>query len=523
MKKHILTLLFISTVFFAYAQPSKSALLAKIKSIHSKNLISAKLVGNGISERVYEDGAWRYYYRHSYTIVQKTQYQGITIVYSGGIQYIKSGGYVYSKLLVGDSYYKGVPNPDKAVILKMVKDDLLNFVRLSNYNRIVGKVTDIGFPADPKWYWRKLTQVDCLMKATFSVPVSYTELEKGVHFFRVSLVSDKYKSPWVRFVSIEESKLKKPISVSKHTADQIRAMKTLHDIDEENKAKAVMSSLPDVGEIPKFESDKQLFYFMHDVFLTKSANEVKAYLYKTMNKDRCFTEKSNVVMNSGTQEWFDQLTNNLDAYKGAHCQYPSVKHQQTGQIEFYDKENRRILRFTGSKTGDTWTLNEVSFYPAKASELTRMKNNNANCQEKPNLTVRKVVAYNIGDKINAKFSNGTFPAYIDKKDPNFSNRYFIKLENDNSGKGYWMTEDFFTPRTGGATTNTQNNNNVNTNTNTNKKQVSFKVGDKVQVQTRTKGWLDGEIIKYASHKYLIKFKKNYKDMWVPPTQLRLKQ
>ena len=195
-------------------------------------------------------------------------------------------------------------------------------------------------------------------------------------------------------------------------------------------------------------------------------------------------------MNSGTKAWFDKLINNLDAYKTAHCQYPTVKHQQTGQIEFYDKENRRILRFSGSKSADSWTLNLVSFYPAKANELSRMKNNNANCQAKPNLTVRKVIAYNIGDKINAKFSNGTFPAFIVKKDPSFSNRY---------------------------------SNNSNTNTETTNKKVNFKVGDKIQVQTKTQGWLDGKIIKYASHKYLIKFDKNFRDSWISATQLRLKK
>ena len=525
MKKHILTLLFISSVFFAYAQPSKTTMLAKVKSKHSKNLISAKLLGNGISERLYEDGKWVNYYRHSYTTTSKTQYQGVSQVYSGSLQYKKNGSaYVYDQLLVGDWYYKGIPNPDKNEVIKMMKADLVNFVRLTNYNQIVGDVTNISFPADPEWRWNKPTMVNFKMIATYSIPISYTELEKGIHTFNVSLVADEFKGPWVRFLSTEDSHSKKRISVSKHTSDEIRAMKTLGEINAENQANAIRSSLPEVSDIPIFESDKQLFYFLHDIIMTKSANEIKAYLYKLMNKDRCYAENSTILLNNHTQKWFDYLFENLEAYKIAHCEYPSIKHEQAGQIELYDKENRRILRYVGSKTDNSWTINEISFYGAKTSEYDRLKSNNTNCGQKPDLTVRKVIAYKVGDKINAKFSNGTFAAYIDKKDPNFSNRYFIKLANDNSGKGYWMTEENFTARTGDdATTTQETNNNQKTNTNTNKTKESFKVGDKVQMQTRSKGWLDGEIIKYASHKYLIKFTKNYKDMWVSPTQLRLKQ
>ena len=511
MKKIIVLLLFLASfAFLANSQPSKTTVLAKVKSLHSKNLVSAKLIGSGISERVYENGSWRYYYRHSYKVVNKTQYPGVNRVYSGGIQYKKGGGYYQQ--LVGDAYYTGISNPKESEIIKMMKADLKNFVRLTNYNQIVGEITDIKLADDPKWNWRKVTMVEFKMQATFSIPISYTKIEKAVHIFNVSLVADQFKGPWVRFLSTEAGRgERKVLSTTTHTADEVRAMKTLYDIDQENQAKAIMGNLPNVGEIPKFESDKQLFYFVHDKILTKSTNEVKAYLYKIMNKSYCFTGKSSVVMTSRTQGWFDKLINNHDAYKTAHCQYPTVKHEQAGQIEFYDKENRRILRFTGSKSGDTWTLNLISFYPAKASDLTRMKNNNANCKGKPNLTVRKIIAYNIGDKINAKFSNGTFPAFIEKKDPSFSNRYYIKLERDPKGRGYWMTEDNFSTYTGGANNNSNaNNNNSN---NQVKKVQTFAVGDKVEVKVKA-GWIKGKIIRKASNKFLVKFNdKRYGDTW----------
>ncbi len=527
MKKHILTVLLISIVLFAYAQPSKTTMLAKVKSEHSKNLISAKLLGNGISERVYEDGKWVNYYRHSYTTTSKTQYQGVTQIYSGSLQYKKNGSaYVYDQLLVGDWNYKGIPNPDKNEVIKMLKSDLVNFVRLTNYNQIIGDISSISFPADPEWRWNKPTMVNFIVNATFSVPISYTEIEKAIHTFNVSLVADEFKGPWVRFVSTENSNLKKSISVSKHTSDEISAMKTLGEINAENQANAILSSLPKVEEPPVFESDKQLFYFVHDKLMTKSANEIKAYLYKLMTKERCYAENSTILLNNHTQKWFDYLFENLEAYKIAHCEYPTVKHYQSGQVEFYDKENRRILRYSGSKTTNSWTINLIEFYAAKANEFDRLKNNNANCGQKPDLTVRKITEYNTGDKVNAKFSNGTFPSFIEKIDPNNRNRYYIKLESNKTGRGYWMEEKFLTARTDDGITETTDANqdtDKEKTDNTNQTQESFNIGDKVQVRTGSLGWLDGEIIRYASRKYLVKFTKNYKDMWVAASNLRKKE
>ena len=181
-----------------------------------------------------------------------------------------------------------------------------------------------------------------------------------------------------------------------------------------------------------------------------------------------------------------------------------------------------MLRFVGSYEDQKWKIQEISYYAPKPAEQERMKNMTANCGEKPDLTVRKVVSYNIGDKVNAKFSNGTFPAYITKKDPNRKNRYFIKLDGDNSGKGYWMEEQFFTPRSGESSTNTSSNNNSNNsnaNNSNNNQQQSFKVGDKVKVKT-TKGMMKAKIIKTASGRFLVKFKLPvFGDTWVKANQM----
>jgi len=514
MKKILLTNSFLIFTIISTAQVSESTMMAKIKSKHAKNLISAKFDGSPIAEKIFEEGVWNNYYRRSYTVKSKTQHTGVTQVYSGGIQYKKAGSsYVYDQLLVGDWHYLGIPDPNKADVVKLLKSDYKKFIESYHYNKIVGTISEITFPTNGKYHWNKLTSVTFNVKVTYAESVSYTELEKAEHTYEIRLYADKFKGPWKSFFSSEQSHKRKVISKSTHTSEELAAMKTLADIDDENLAKAEYADLPDVGELPTFESDKQLFYFLHNIIMTKDAKTVKAYLYKSLSK---LCMHSELLLKSRDQEWVDQVFNNVATYKKTHCLYPKVKHEQNGMISFYDKENRRILDFNGSYEGEVWKLRSIKYYPAKASDVARMENIQNNCQEKPNLTVRKEVKYEIGDIVDVKFSNGTFAATIDKKDTSFSNRYYVKLLE--GGRGYWMTEDLMSPS---ATKRTPKKMGTISHAGTSevKKQVSFNIGDAVGVKTRS-GIMNGKIIKYASRRFLVKFDESgYQDMWTLPEHL----
>ena len=521
-------LLFLLTAFLfsslVYAQPSNGTLLAKIKKEHSR-VISAKLLGNGISERVYENNAWHYNYRRSYTVKTKTKYSGITYVYSGAIQYRKVGGrYVYSKLLVGDGHYEGVPNPNKDEILKLVKSDLEQFLQNHHYNKIYGKISNIKLADNPEWFWHKLNSVRCNMNVTYTEAISYTKLQTAEHTYEVRLYSDKYKAPWKSFFSSRLNKKTKVIEEKTYTSNEIRAMKTLADMDLENKAKADINDLPKVGKIPDFKSDKQLFYFLHEKIMKEDSKTVEAYLRKLMSKS-CYYKNSDVVLTRSAAKWYNNLIEGHEAYKMVYCLYPAIKHQQNSVIEFYDKEKHKILRYVADFEDKKWKIREISFYPPSKAEQNRMKNMNNNCGEKPNLTVRKIIRYKVGDKVNGKFSNGVFPATIAKTDPYNKSRYFIKLDSDSSGKGYWMKEQFLTKREGDEKNKKNKNKSVDNSSNSNGKKLdnklkSFKVGDKVKVKT-TKGMLKAKIIKKIGKRYLVKFRLPvYSNIWVKANQMQ---
>lgn len=513
MKTLITTMFMILLGIIVIAQPSDGTIKAKIQA-DSPSATNIELLGSGTTSREYSDGAYYNYYRRSYRTTKPTTYTGISEVYSGSIQYVQSGGsYVFSQYLIGDHWFIGVPDPDKNEILTMLNADLEKYLKNVYYNRVVGELSPITFPADPEYHWHELTSVSFLTKVTYSEKVNSTQVRKAEHTYRVRIYSDEFKGPWKSFNSSREEEDKNAGEVITYTREELEAIPTLSQLDAENRAKAIMASLPNVGDIPAFQSSTQLFYYIHDIILNKSSDEVKAYLYKVI-APVCYQANSTILLNNGDKEWFDKVVDNHEAYKACFCPYPTVKAVQSNMIQWYDRNNKRMLRMTATQVEDTWKLTIIDFYPASKTEQDEMKNNDANCQEAPDLTVREVTSYAVGDAVTGIFSNGEYNATIDKTDPYNSNRYFIKLVGDNSGKGYWMEE--VNLKKGHVGTNI-NGGSSSSSSSSSSSEGSFKVGDDVYVNT-TKGKMKATIKEISGEKALVDFKNPmYDDTWVTLT------
>ncbi|MBN2730169.1 MAG: hypothetical protein JXR53_13170 [Bacteroidales bacterium] len=513
MKTLITTMFMILLGIMVIAQPSDGTIKAKIQA-DSPSATNIELLGSGTTSREYTDGAYYNYYRRSYRTTKPTTYTGISEVYSGSIQYVQSSGsYVFSQYLIGDHWFIGVPDPDKNEILTMLNADLEKYLKNVYYNRVVGELSPISFPADPEYHWHELTSVSFLTKVTYSEKINSTQLRKAEHTYRVRIYSDEFKGAWKSFNSSREEEDKNAGEVLTYTKDEIDNMPTLADLDAENRAAAIMASLPSVADAPTFQSSAQLFYYIHDIILNKDVNEVKAHIYKVL-APACFKNNSTVLLNNYDQEWLDKLTNNHEAFKSCYCQYPTVQSESKAGITFYDRNNKRMLRYVGIEDNGTWKLTLISFYPASTSEQEELKSMNENCQEKPDLTVREVLSYKVGDDVTGIFSNGEYNATIDKLDPNISTRYFIKLVGDNSGKGYWMEE--VSLKKGHVGTNI-NGGSSSSSSSESKSSSSFKVGDDVYVNT-TKGKMKATIKEISGEKALVDFKNPmYDDTWVTLT------
>jgi ERCC4-related helicase len=144
----------------------------------------------------------------------------------------------------------------------------------------------------------------------------------------------------------------------------------------EAQASKELAGLP-AAHIPVFNTDKELYYFIHNIIMTKDVETVKSYLYKVMS-NQCKEEGSDVNLTYLTQQWVNKITNNLTTYKKTHCMQPKVKHYQNGQIRFFDKQSKRALDFEGIQEGGTWKLFSVRYYPARGGEIEAQATMNCN-------------------------------------------------------------------------------------------------------------------------------------------------
>jgi len=521
MKKLLLLTTAIAVSILTFAQPSQGTMTAKIKGDDS-SITSVEFIGNGEIRKEYDDGAWHNYFYQSYKSKSNTDYPGITYVYSGVIRYENNQ---FDQYLIGDSYYEGVPDPDWDEVVALLNTDIEGYVKNNHYVDIVGELSDIELTDDPDFVWHKLNSVSFNTKVTYSEKQGYTELATGERYYRVRLYSDGYKEPWKSFNSsyLKDKVDKNSFEIKEYTSEEIEAMKTLWEIDEENKAANILASLPKI-EVPTFQSGKQLFYYTHDIIMTKDNNEILAYFYAVADPEKCFVKGSSSLMTKDAKEWVNKILDNIEGYRIAHCQYPSIAEEKDHKIRFYDRKNSRMLTMYGEKQEDGWKLTEIEFAAPREDEYAGLRDNDANCQGEPDLTYRERNVYKAGDKVTGVFSNGEYNGTVDMADPS-RNRYQIMLVNDKPGKKYWVDEVNLKPghvgKNIGESSSSSNNSDENNSSSSSSSSSSetFKVGDKVIVKT-TQGDKKVKIIKYASHKYLVKFNDpRLGDTWCAPSNL----
>jgi len=373
MKKLVLiTMVTIGLSQVSFSQ-SDSSMLEKVKSLHPNNRVSAKLDSKGYTEKIWEKGAWVYYYRRGYTIISNTAYSGITHKYVGSLQYksLDNSKFIYDLNMVGDGEYLGVPSPNKSQIIELLKSDMKNLLGDYHYQSIVGSVPEITLVQEPKWKWSKLTMLELRVKANFTEKISAYKTETSEHVFNVVVYSDDYKEKWNRFVARDLEGETKRLSTKEYSYEELNKLKTLSELDTEKQASAKMSRMPQI-DLPVFTKDLDLYALTHSIIMTKDVSTVKAYLYKVMAKS-CKEDGSDVVLTYLTQQWFDKITNNLEVYRKTHFSKPKVKHYQSGLMQFYDKENKRAIDMEGVQEDGTWKIFSIRYYPAREDAINRME------------------------------------------------------------------------------------------------------------------------------------------------------
>ncbi len=514
MKNLFLSILIVGPAL-GLAQPSNSSVTALIRKNHPH--ASTIKLGSESRSKEYVEGKWINYYKRSYVATFKSdELPDITMLFNGSVQYIVNGSsYNFDSFLIGQTEFDGVPNPNEKEVTQMLNSNLDEYLRFE-YANIIGDISEITFPSDVKFKYKDLNHVSFETLVTYTSKISPTEIEKATHTFETHLYRDNYDLPWAGFRAFEDESKRKVISIKTVTPSEMKNYKTLPEIDEENKANKMISSLPSVDEAPVFKSDKQLFYYVHHFLMVNPPQEAKAHLFKVIDPSNF--ETGNILLQR-SEDWVNNIINNLSKYQNSFCEYPIIKDEQYGMIYFYNKDKSKFARMTASEMDGTWKLKLIEFYPPSDDDVNRLSKISGNCGEKPDLEIKEVIKYEIGDKVDVSLSHGMYQGEIVKKDASFDNRYFVKVSD---GRSYWLTDDKLAPSTGKNTsqssTNSSNTHQTQTNS-SNSDTPSFQIGDKVSVRTSS-GDMKGKIIKEANGKFLVKLMDpRYQDMWVSPSNL----
>ncbi len=487
MKKLLIILILtLMSIDMSAQAPSDASVKQQIRKRFPKGTIH---LGGSSTSKKREGIIWHYYYWRHFSLTQKDPASGLTGKINSALVYEKiNGKYVFDNYAAITTEVVDKKPLNKTEVISYLKANLSDFLG-STYNDIIGNMPIISIPDGTKFNWESPDMVTFNVKAVYTKKISNSMVEKAEHIYETMLFKDANTGKWNRILASEIEGQKKTLSKGSFSNN----MKTLQELDEEKQSAVAVSSLPYVENPPAFKSDKQLFYYIHDRLMASPPQEAKAHLYKVLSKGS-FQHGS--TLKQYTQMWFDKLIQNLKSYQYTFCQYPQVKDEQDGMIYFYNKDKSKYVRMTASQENGTWKLDVIDYYPPSQDLVNRLAKTQGNCTEKPDLSVKEKVSFSIGDMVDVKTRYGVETGEIIKRDTNFNNRFFVKLQN---GSSLWVNDDQMKPSSS--------------------KPTSFNVGDQVGIRTRN-GIYWGKIIKQTGGKSLIKLDKTgYQDMWIPTVEL----
>lgn len=263
--------------------------------------------------------------------------EGVDVIVVGDAVYQQYGkSWRYWKFRVVSNRYTGIPNPTADEIMALVNADLSGLVSSYWYNRIVGDLRGLRLADDPQWTWHTPASVSFRMVVGYDAIISNTEIETVDQVYEVRLYRDDHQSPWKpTFLSTARERTQH--AVKKHTADEVRAMKTLGMLDADRRAQAALDALPAV-EVPAFASAEALATHTYGVLHTATAAELEAYLIRVLAPS-FFVEGSTVQLNG---RGADMVNHNVERAHGKqapfsklYCRTPSVDAKRSSGTRYY--------------------------------------------------------------------------------------------------------------------------------------------------------------------------------------------
>ena len=327
--KALLILLFSTTLL--YAQPNDSQIRKDLTSPGMISITFTKATGT----KQWNSDLGAYEYVRGVEVRRESDIDGVTILVIGDAVYQQYGSkWKYWKFRVIDNRYDGIPNPTEEEITKIINSDRGKFFQ-GHYHSIVRLTEEPRLHDDPRWIWHSPTSVSFYMQASYDEVVSYTDIEKRIADYEVRLYRDDINNPWQSFLSSRRNV--ESLNKTSYTADEIRAMPSLQDIDQEKQAAASLNSLPKIV-VPTFTSHLELAIYTHKILREGTPEECEAYLMQVL-APVYFVEGSTTRL---TQSGADLINTTIEiayqskgTYADQYCTDPGVDSRRSSAKRTY--------------------------------------------------------------------------------------------------------------------------------------------------------------------------------------------
>ena len=330
------------------------------KQIWNDKVLEIRFPKRTRGEKVWDGATNSWYWQRGLVVVRNAglkEYPKARVEIGGLARYFITGEKVsYQKFLVTWNEFKGIPVPTHKDTVAMVKSRLRQFVGNYRYQKIVGKVEDLGIAKDHRTEWHTPHSFSINVSCRFSMIVSYTEVEETAATFRVRFYRDGFGKPWKERI-VSTLKKQERGEKTKYDIDYVKRLPTLGSLEREREVRAARASLPKV-EVPKFTTDQQLFQFVYKLLREGDPKQLEAALLQCM-APHCYADVAKRMLNRNGA----RLINNaaLRAYKGKSTYKENygpemnIKRRQKGMVEVWNRTRQVKTRIAARQVADPQT------------------------------------------------------------------------------------------------------------------------------------------------------------------------
>lgn len=454
--KNLFAFIFSTMTVAALAQPSSSAVAAKVKS-KNPDIVHVDVTK---PRTILEGGVNKTYYGITSKI--KTSYPGIYRFYWYEARY---RGNTHEKDLIGTSWYEGIPDltdSEMATIENHVKNNLGD-VFGSTYDYMTDtRDLEMEFVEHKgnKFFWSNLNAGEVYIKFTYDKFNSTTrELRtiqetKTIHFSK-SVDGENWdpKANYLPNGKLIERNINSGVKVQQETELNSRIVPESEEVGllkekmYAEMAAAEIAKLPEIT-VPACESYYDFIYFIHNTLRGGDKDMITAMLYKVASPWFFYNYEAK-VLNSNGVKFFEEWSTDAANYSAYFCEYPQVKADQYGLVNFFTRDLTGYNRIQVKQLTDgSWQLIGLEFPSSNERAEQSKAAGDANCGEK--LMVKMVRKYNIGDNVVGTIRGKAYAGKIEKKDDMMDDRYFVRFEGTSA---QWINGDQLTPASGSASSN----------------------------------------------------------------------